>query len=121
MKKALLLSIATTMALSITAGDIPAQNANQNSDTSTTLIAKKSKTKKSTFHKGWYTAIGTCNLRYGPGTNYSIAYQIEDGEPVYVVKKKGNWYGLHHGSSDETIYWTHVSNLKPYYGPVTWS
>ena len=121
MKKTFLLTIAAIVALSIAAGDSPAQNTNQNDNSSTVLIAKKTKTKKSSFRKGWYTAIGTCNLRYGPGTNYSIAYQIEDGEPVYVVKKKGNWYGLLHGSSDETVYWTHVTNLKPYYGPVTWS
>ena len=79
MKKTFLLAFAAIVALSITAGDVPTQNAGQNCNGATTIIAKKSKTNKSTFRKGWYTAIGTCNLRYGPGTNYSIAYQIEDG------------------------------------------
>lgn len=117
MKKILLFVAAVTMALSITAGDGAPKSINQPKKNSNSLVAKKSKK----FRKGWYTAIGTCNLRYGPGKNYAVAYQIEDGEPVYVVKKKGDWYGLNHASDDPTIYWTHVTNLKPYYGPVTWS
>lgn len=109
------------MTLSIAAGDTTLTKINQTKSNTSTLVAKKTKSKAIKFRKGWYTAIGTCNLRYGPGKNYAVAYQIEDGEPVYVVKKKGDWYGLYHGSSDETVYWSHVTNLKPYYGPVTWS
>ena len=117
MKKILLFVVIATMSLSLSAGDCAPKKNGQRKSTQSTLTTKKSKK----FHKGWYKAIGTCNLRYGPGENYKVAYQIEDGEPVYVVKKKGNWYGLHHGSDDPTVYWTHVTNLKAYYGPVTWS
>ena len=88
------------------------------------LTAKK-KGKKGGSVVGWYTAIGHCNVRFGPGESYGIADTIDDGTHVWVIGRVGNWYKIAANSyngdpSDESVYYTHVQNLKRHRGPVTW-
>ena len=54
------------------------------------------------------TVVGRSNARYGPGSEYSVAYELDDGQLVRVVAKSGNWYKLENG------YWTHRQNLRRY-------
>ena len=50
----------------------------------------------------------------------NVSFTIEDGEPMYVVGRVGSWYKVKSDATDDTIYYTHVQNLRRYRGPVTW-
>ena len=114
MKKILMIAAVLT-AFSLQAGDAVMPQLGKAKAQQEQLTAKK----KSSV-KGWYKAIGTCNVRYGPGENYGVAYQIYDGEPVWVLGRVGSWYKISAGSGDSGVFYTHVQNLRRYRGPVTW-
>ena len=116
MKKLLMIAAVLT-AFSLQAGDAAIPQLGKAKAQQEQLTAKK---KRGGSVRGWYTAIGHCNVRYGPGENYSIAFTIEDGEPMYVVGRVGNWYKVLSDATDDTIYYTHVQNLRRYRGPVNW-
>lgn len=117
MKKFFLLASLVLFSLSISASDELISVTQSNDNQSSALLARRT---RGGSIKGWYTCIGRCNVRYAPSTSADIAFTLDDGEPVWVVGRVGNWYKIHHGSSDDTIYYTHVQNLRRYYGPVTW-
>ena len=116
MKKFLIIAAVLT-AFSLQAGDAVIPQLGKAKAQQEQLTAKK---KRGGSVRGWYTAIGTCNVRYGPGENYSVAYQIYDGEPVWVLGRVGSWYKISAGSGDSGVYYTHVQNLRRYRGPVHW-
>ena len=116
MKKILMIAAVLT-AFSLQAGDAAIPQLGKAKAQQEQLTAKK---KRGGSVRGWYTAIGHCNVRYGPGENYSIAFTIEDGEPMYVVGRVGSWYKVKSDATDDTIYYTHVQNLRRYRGPVNW-
>lgn len=41
-----------------------------------------------------------CNLRTGPGTQFSIAFTVEKGIPFKVLKSKGEWLEVEHADGD---------------------
>lgn len=116
--KKLLIIVAVLTAFSLQAGDAAIPQLGKAKTHQEQLTAKK---KKGGSVRGWYKAIGTCNVRYGPGENYGVAYQIYDGEPVWVYRRFGNWYEIASGSGVSETYYTHVQNLRRYRGPVNWS
>jgi uncharacterized protein YgiM (DUF1202 family) len=118
MKKFLIIAAVLT-AFSLQAGDAVIPQLGKAKAQQEQLTAKK---RRGGSVRGWYTAIGHCNVRYGPGENYGIAFTVEDGEPLYVIGRVGNWYKLANcgGATDNDIYYTHVQNLRRYRGPITW-
>lgn len=46
-----------------------------------------------------------CNIRSGPGTNYSIVLQAEKGVAFKLIKRKGSWIHLLHADGDKG--WIH--------------
>ena len=40
------------------------------------------------------------NIRSGPGTKYSVAFQAEKGVAFKIIKKKGNWIHVQHADGD---------------------
>jgi len=51
-----------------------------------------------------------CNIRSGPGTQYSVAFQAEKGVAFKILKRKGNWIHVQHADGDsgwilKTLVW----------------
>jgi SH3-like domain-containing protein len=53
------------------------------------------------------TAGETCNIRSGPGTNFSILFSVEKGVPFKVLERKGAWIHIEHADGDKG--WIHKS------------
>ena len=45
------------------------------------------------------------NMRSGPGTNYRVMWELGNGFPLKVLKKKGSWYRV--SDFEGTIGWVH--------------
>lgn len=60
------------------------------------------------------TMIGRCNVRTGPGENYSVIKMVPDGVFVYVHKQSGNWYYVTVYPNSDWAFngWTHRQNLR---------
>ena len=41
-----------------------------------------------------------CNIRTGPGTQYSIAFQAEKGVAFKILSRKGRWIHVQHADGD---------------------
>lgn len=54
------------------------------------------------------------NMRSGPGTNYRVLWELSNGFPLKVMKKKGGWYRVQ--DFEGTIGWVHkdVINTVPH-------
>ncbi len=50
---------------------------------------------------------GTANIRSGPGTNHDILWKVEKHHPLFILKKKGQWYHFRDFEEDEG--WVHES------------
>jgi SH3-like domain-containing protein len=48
-----------------------------------------------------------CNIRSGPGTNFSITFVAEKGIPFKVVNRKNQWIQIEHADGDKG--WVHES------------
>jgi len=48
-----------------------------------------------------------CNIRSGPGTKHDVAFQVEEGIPFKVIKRKGRWIQIEHEDGDKG--WIHES------------
>ena len=53
------------------------------------------------------TQSDRCNIRSGPGTNYSIQFTVERGVPFRLISKKGKWLQIRHADGDQG--WIHRS------------
>ena len=53
------------------------------------------------------TKKSKCNVRSGPGTNYTIVFTVEKAVPFKVLEKKGNWIEIQHADGDKG--WIHNS------------
>ncbi len=53
------------------------------------------------------TIKNDCNVRSGPGTNYSIVFKVARGVPFKVLGKKESWYKVKHADGDQG--WIHKS------------
>ncbi|MEJ2656683.1 MAG: SH3 domain-containing protein [Desulfobacterales bacterium] len=42
-----------------------------------------------------------CNIRSGPGTQYSVAFQAEKGVAFKIIKQKGSWIYVQHADGDK--------------------
>jgi SH3-like domain-containing protein len=42
-----------------------------------------------------------CNIRSGPGTKYSVAFQAEKGVAFKIIKRKGSWIYVQHADGDK--------------------
>jgi SH3-like domain-containing protein len=42
-----------------------------------------------------------CNIRSGPGTKYSVAFQAEKGVAFKIIKRKGSWIHVQHADGDK--------------------
>jgi SH3-like domain-containing protein len=42
-----------------------------------------------------------CNIRSGPGTKYSVAFQAEKGVAFKIIKRKGSWIQVQHADGDK--------------------
>jgi SH3-like domain-containing protein len=42
-----------------------------------------------------------CNIRSGPGTKYSVAFQAEKGVAFKILKRKGGWIYVQHADGDK--------------------
>ncbi len=42
-----------------------------------------------------------CNIRSGPGTNYSIAFKAEKGVAFKILSRKGSWIHVQHADGDK--------------------
>ena len=42
-----------------------------------------------------------CNIRSGPGTKYSVAFQAEKGVAFKIIKRKGSWVYVQHEDGDK--------------------
>lgn len=61
------------------------------------------------------TMIGRCNVRTGPGENYSVIKMVPDGSSVMVLSQSGNWYYVEVATFNGFINgWTHRQNLGPF-------
>ena len=40
------------------------------------------------------------NIRSGPGTKYSVAFQAEKGVAFKIIRRKGNWIHVQHADGD---------------------
>ena len=45
--------------------------------------------------------VDRCNVRTGPGTDYSIAFTVDRGIPFKVLQKKGGWLEIEHADGDK--------------------
>lgn len=54
------------------------------------------------------------NMRSGPGTNYKVMWELSNGFPLIVLKKKGEWYRVQ--DFEGTIGWVHqdVTSSTPH-------
>ena len=54
------------------------------------------------------------NMRSGPGTNYRVMWELGDGYPLIVLKRKDNWYRVR--DFEGTIGWVHkdVADRTPH-------
>jgi len=54
------------------------------------------------------------NMRSGPGTNYRVMWELGNGFPLKVLKKKGGWYRV--SDFEGTIGWVHqdVTSKTPH-------
>ena len=50
------------------------------------------------------------NMRSGPGTNYRVMWELGNGFPLKVLKKKGKWYRV--SDFEGTIGWVHQDVTK---------
>ena len=50
------------------------------------------------------------NMRSGPGTNYRVMWELGNGFPLKVLKKKGGWYRV--SDFEGTIGWVHQDVTK---------
>ena len=41
------------------------------------------------------------NIRSGPGTKYSVAFQAEKGVAFKIIKRKGSWINVEHADGDK--------------------
>lgn len=48
-----------------------------------------------------------CNVRSGPGTKFKILFNIMEGIPFKILKRKGNWIHVQHADGDKG--WIHKS------------
>jgi SH3-like domain-containing protein len=48
-----------------------------------------------------------CNFRAGPGTKFKILFNIMEGIPFKILKRKGNWIHVQHADGDKG--WIHKS------------
>ena len=46
-----------------------------------------------------------CNIRKGPGTQYGIAFTVENGIPFKILSRKGKWLKIQHADGDQG--WIH--------------
>lgn len=53
------------------------------------------------------TKSDLCNIRSGPGTNFSILFSVERGIPFRMISKKGKWLQVKHADGDQG--WIHSS------------
>jgi SH3-like domain-containing protein len=51
------------------------------------------------------------NMRSGPGTNYRVMWELGNGFPLKVLKKKGSWYRV--SDFEGTIGWVHEDVTTP--------
>ena len=54
-----------------------------------------------------YTRM-TCNIRRGPGTQYSVVREARKGEKLTCVARRGDWYKLK-GTKEKPQQWVHKS------------
>ena len=59
-------------------------------------------------------AVGTTNVRSGPGTGYAIVDQLHKGEYVVVISCGVSWCKVHRVGPDGYVSRTRIFN--PYYG-----
>ena len=110
MKKLFLMAGALLLALNIVAGDKQQQQVPMK-------IGQKQVKEQPVLTArgliGWGSAVGRCNVRKGPGTNYGVAFVIYDGQGFRVLSQRGQWYrikmGFHGGGR---IGWTHEQNIN---------
>ena len=50
------------------------------------------------------------NMRSGPGTNYRVMWELSEGFPLMVLRKKGTWYRVR--DFEGTIGWVHEDVTK---------
>lgn len=50
------------------------------------------------------------NMRSGPGTNYRVMWELSEGFPLMVLRKKGKWYRVR--DFEGTIGWVHEDVTK---------
>ena len=55
---------------------------------------------------------GYTNVRQGPGTDYSIVYQIQDGSPIYYQAYNAKWYKVYDNEQNFLGY-MHYSKIIP--------
>lgn len=53
------------------------------------------------------TSSDKCNIRSGPGTQYSILLTVERGIPFKILKRQGKWLQVRHADGDQG--WIHKS------------
>jgi uncharacterized protein YgiM (DUF1202 family) len=53
----------------------------------------------------------TCNIRSGPGTNYSIMRKARKGQKLEYISREGNWYKLK-GAKGKPQEWVHKSVVE---------
>ena len=47
------------------------------------------------------TKKNKCNVRSGPGSNYTIVFSVEKAVPFKVLNIKGNWIEIEHADGDK--------------------
>ena len=53
------------------------------------------------------------NIRSGPGTNYTVLWEVEKYHPLVVIEKKGKWYKFRDFEGDQGwIYRPLVTRMK---------
>ena len=56
------------------------------------------------------TAKKKCNVRSGPGTRFPVVFNVSDGIPFKILKRKNKWIQVQHADGDkgwiyETLVW----------------
>lgn len=90
-----------------------------NQDQQEQLMAKKKRRASRNLVGTYCKMVGRCNVRSGPGENYSVINSLPNGYLVYVERRSGDWYYIDMTTDccdpDCKFYgWTHRQNLRFY-------
>ena len=108
MKKSLLGSM-LTLALLISCGEDLGNKPKSVSEPSTTRVRQSIQNEAPSRGASHfvYTRM-TCNIRRGPGTQYSVVREARKGEKLEYVARRGDWYKLK-GTKEKPQQWVHKS------------